>query len=86
MKIDILYSYTAQAEPAAMEWNHQAFDKWPAPSLDAVPLPGDSICFGLDAPTFDVIHRTFTWVERDHLQVGLLLDVPAQRVNSAAGT
>lgn len=85
-RVSILYSYTAEAEPAAVEWNQREFDNWPAPGLEGVPLRGDSIAFGQGSPTFDVIHRAFTWIAQDHLQVELLLDVPAQRKKSAAGT
>ena len=86
MKVTIIYSYTEEAEPAAVEWNQRTFDEWPAPSLEAVPSRGDSISFGADAPTFDVMHKTFNWIAQDHLQVALLLDVPVLRKKSAAGT
>lgn len=84
--VTIKYSYTAEAEPGAVEWNDRGFDNWPAPSLEAIPLRGDSIVFGADSPNFDVIHRTFTWLAADHLQVELLLDVPGPRKRSTVGT
>jgi hypothetical protein len=86
MRVNILYSYTAEAQPAAIDWNKREFDSFPAPSLEFIPLLGDSVEFGADAPRFDVIHRTFTWLAQDHLRVELLLDVPAQQKKSAADT
>jgi hypothetical protein len=86
MKVEIAYSYTAEAEPGAVRWNQADFDNWSATSLEQVPLRGDSIQFGADSPAFDVIHRTFIWLSVDHLKVELLLDVPAQRKRSTVGT
>lgn len=84
--IAIKYSYTAEAEPGAIEWNDRRFDDWPAPSMEVIPLRGDTIAFGHDSPHFEVIHRDFTWLEEGRLQVELLLDVPGPRKKSTVGT